>query len=226
MMRDLNLVAKVVLLLTSLVILAVADSKTEFELRSKLAATEAARNVALRDKAILSEALLKLTAATKARAVGHNEILDATAASSLAAQTTAESNAAIARETADAAATTALSAKAQTQMLQLAAERGNNQLLISQVFILATLLAGYFVTWRVRGREHRWQMEGAVQARADLLEHFAEVQKTGEETKNVVSVLEKNTNSIMDRLLARTEKEALARGHQEGKDEAEDKQKI
>jgi len=171
------------LLCTSLL----ADSKTEADLRIRLAASEAAHAAALRDKADLTAALAKLTAQDSAQTARASIASQSASAQRSDASTAAATNAASAS---DAAAAPTLSA-------QIAALHG---VMITQVGGFLALLAGFLYKGWTESRDRRWakqdEVELAAVKKAELLAHQQIVIRKLDEVKTEANAAYKEANTV------------------------------
>jgi hypothetical protein len=184
-----------------------AESKTEADLRARLAASEAAHASAMRDKADLAAALAKLTAqgsaqtaraaiastqrsdASSAAALNASEASDTAQANAAASQATAQSNALIAQQAAAAASVAAASALK-------ANANGNEALLITQLFIFLGGVAAYFYTAWTATRERRWKHEDDDRERAVTAVHRADLLKQIGDVKHEANKAYSEANSV------------------------------
>jgi hypothetical protein len=122
-----------------------AETKTEADLRVRLAASEAARIAAQKDKANLLAALAKLHSQGATQSVATEVNRDVAVNSADNAKVLAASVAAIQKE--------------QMDKLQAVTDRGNTQVITIQAFgFLALLVTLLHKSW-TDGREHRWAQE-------------------------------------------------------------------
>jgi len=174
------------LLCTSLL----ADSKTEADLRIRLAASEAAHAAALRDKADLTAALAKLTAQDSAQTARASIASQSASAQRSDASTAAATNAASAS---DAAAAATLSA-------QIAAQHGVYTVMITQVGGFLALLAGFLYKGWTESRDRRWakqdEVELAAVKKAELLAHQQIVIRKLDEVKTEANAAYKEANTV------------------------------
>ena len=137
-----------------------AESKAEAELRAKLAASQAALEVAVREKATLAASFARLSVGSAAAAKSSQSAADGrevAAANAANAMITAESNAAIAQAAVVAAAVAAAVAKEQADQSQREISHGHMTLMLTQMFgfliVVVTLLAK---AWTDE-RKHQWE---------------------------------------------------------------------
>ena len=198
------------LMMTLVVVYGAVKTSTEAELREKLAASEMARAKALQAQAAavaqsteLSAIIKKLMAKSGQDGVKVGQAAqDAAVAQSTAAtaQNTAESTAATIQEAAAAAASAALVAQAQASRFNV-----NSMTLIwVQVVILVGILGGFVNSALTSGREHKWAMEAAREAREEA-----------KGTRDVLDKVETNTNSMVEIM----RKAAFKEGFELGKEE-------
>lgn len=141
-----------------------AESKTEAELRARLAATEAGLAAAKQERAVLMASLAKLTVASTTAARGRVNASDEAAVNAASAQATAEVNAAIARQ---AAAVAAAVAAVQGD----SAQRGNTALMITQAFGFLAVLAGILAGLLKTSWDRRWAREDSDKAKGEAATH-------------------------------------------------------
>jgi hypothetical protein len=199
------------LMMTLVVVYGAVKTSTEAELREKLAASEMARAKALQAQAAAVAQSTELSAIIKKLMVKAGQdsttktgqaAQDAAVAQSTAAtaQNTAESTAATIQEAAAAAASAALVAQAQASRFNV-----NSMTLIwVQVVILVGILGGFVNSALTSGREHKWAMEAAREAREEA-----------KGTRDVLDKVETNTNSMVEIM----RKAAFKEGFELGKEE-------
>lgn len=141
-----------------------AESKTEAELRARLAATEAGLAAAKQERAVLMASLAKLTVASTTAAKGRMTASDEATVNAASAQATAEVNAAIARQ---AAAVAAAVAAVQGD----SAARGNTALMIVQAFGFLAVLAGILAGFLKAAQDRRWAKEDSKAALGEAATH-------------------------------------------------------
>lgn len=145
------------LVLTSVIVF--ADSKSEIELRAKLAASESARLEAIKEKTALTAALAKLNASAT------NSGGTAAAVNAASAQITAAANAAVAQKAAEEAALAAAAAKAQADQLKISSDSGYKAVLIGSFFTFMAVIAGIVQNIWLRTRDDRTKLENEERAR-------------------------------------------------------------
>jgi hypothetical protein len=182
---------------------AVADSKTEADLRHRLEVSEAARTkTAVELKSSLAKlAISNSESSSKATKATEDASLRA---SENAKGAQADSNLVVA-VLAQAAAT------AQFQAAQLRSTTFG--VIVVQLLVLIGLIAGFVHNAMMTKRNHRWQMEKTRASDDALQKQYA-----------VIENLEKNTNSIKDALVVSTGKEAFARGVKAGEKKSQETQ--
>jgi hypothetical protein len=133
------------------------ESKTDADLRARIAAIEA-RQLTAKDKAELQVALDKMNARANASAgaatASRDTISEDAAKNAANAQATADDHAEAARRAAEDAAATA---KAQSDK----SDRGNNSLLVMQAFGFATVLAGFIYKAIIDSRDRKERQASA-----------------------------------------------------------------
>ena len=151
-----------------------ADTKSEADLKARLAASESARATAEKEKAALATTLSKL-AASRATAT------DAVKTASKTAQqnsgellNTAQDSYALALRALTESTSTAQGVRDQSQKLQETIERNSHSANLSQVYILVGGILAFCGTWIVAMRDRRWARKDAEDAR----ELAAEVAKS------------------------------------------------
>jgi hypothetical protein len=156
---------------------AVAETKTEIELRQRLAASETARIA-------MAATLGRLTAKDVAGSRQARINRDAGAAEAASAQTQADTNTAtVAAAVAAAAAASAAASEAQreqTDQFQRSNDKGNLVLMITGFTTFLTVIAGLFYNGWNEGRKHRWEIEkekASLEHRTDLLAKVGEVKE-------------------------------------------------
>ena len=164
-------------------------SRGEVDLQEKLAASEAARALALRDKAALAAMVERLT---KAR--GQSAMASGRASRDAAvAQETAENTAGIIAQAAAAAAAAAVTAQSQASKFNA----NSMALIYVQGLILIGILAGFVNSALISGREHRWAVASA------------------EKSRTTMELIEKNTNHMVSVM----QKSAFKEGFEAGQDQ-------
>ena len=185
-------------------LLIAAESKLEADLRAKLAASEAARATALKEKADLVTVLGRLSKTNDAvKAVAQTASQSAGIAQKDAglAQDSATSLALITQQAALAASTAALVAQQQAHTFN-----SNSLAMIGvQVLVLLGLLAGFANGAMRENRRHNWTVQEAAITAA-----------MATKTQETMSALEKNTNSIKDAQIKETDEKAYAEGVKNG----------
>jgi hypothetical protein len=155
-------------LVTPLAPFVAADSRTEADLRIRLARSEAQTAAVLKDKADLAASLAKLhsMAVTRSKIASVNAHASSDRVESIAAeaQTTAEINAGV-------AAVAAKLAVEQSDRIKRDSDRSTITLLITQCFGFVAILAGLIHRAYSDGRNHRWAIEDSRKREAALTGH-------------------------------------------------------
>ena len=171
-----------------LVASAAGESKTEADLRIRLANTEAALAAATKERAALATSIARLNAdnlerlaqtaaISKAAVTGRLNATDVANSNAASAELTAQSNAAIASQTALKAAVDSAASRAAIEQIQKSSDRATLELLITQVFVFFGGLAAFFYKSWTDGRERRWAKEDAVAHQKDMLTKLGEVKQ-------------------------------------------------
>lgn len=162
------------LILLLIAIPAGAETKTEKELRMRLASEEAAR---AKDRASFAAAVAKLSNEGSQRAADASDTADSLKA-------VAKENADVAKAAADKAKEAADQAKAQADALQRASDRGNFAIVVTQVFGFGGLVVMGAMGFAYRAfsekRAHDWAKEkedAAEQHRLEVLDKIGEVKQ-------------------------------------------------
>jgi len=177
-----------------------ADVRVEQALRAQLAASEAAREQAVREKAALAEALGNLTKrsnnASKNAGIAQQDA--ATAHEDMV------STVSILQQSADQALIAAGEAQAQARQSASSA----STVIWVQIIAFAIVIAGFVNSDMVVRRNHRWLVEATERTHRDQTA-----------SNSTLSKLEVNTNSIKDALVKVTGEKAYAEGLKKGLEE-------
>lgn len=190
------------------------ETKTEHDLREKLAASESARVAAEasrvsaeRDRKVVAEALKKLI--TSAKSIPSVQTLTGI-------QGTLIDNGSDAQYAAQAAAQASAAAKAQGDLLQRTIAAGNGNMLIMQLGLLVAGGLGFTGTWLVALRDRRWARIDASRATASAKDQGAKLdqihalvnQKMTEAMQNELVALLSNYAFLSDAAAKSPSKEA------------------